>query len=53
MKPETKYKGAIKLAAIGDALGWITEFESQNTGQFIFLSFMIGKRMLVASSMDT
>lgn len=27
MKPETKYKGAIKLAAIGDALGWITEFE--------------------------
>lgn len=27
MKPETKYKGSIKLAAIGDALGWITEFE--------------------------
>lgn len=27
MKPETKYKGAIKLSAIGDALGWITEFE--------------------------
>ncbi|KAA3637505.1 MAG: ADP-ribosylglycohydrolase family protein [Bacteroidetes bacterium] len=27
MKPVTKYKGSIKLAAIGDALGWITEFE--------------------------
>jgi ADP-ribosylglycohydrolase len=27
MKPETKYKGCIKLSAIGDALGWITEFE--------------------------
>lgn len=27
MKPETKYKGSIKLSAIGDALGWITEFE--------------------------
>lgn len=27
MKAETKYKGSIKLAAIGDALGWITEFE--------------------------
>ena len=27
MKAETKYKGCIKLAAIGDALGWITEFE--------------------------
>jgi len=26
MKAETKYKGAIKLSAIGDALGWITEF---------------------------
>jgi len=26
MKPETKYKGSIKLSAIGDALGWITEF---------------------------
>jgi ADP-ribosylglycohydrolase len=28
MKAESKYKGAIKLSAIGDALGWITEFES-------------------------
>lgn len=28
MKPETKYKGSIKLSAIGDALGWITEFEN-------------------------
>ena len=27
MRPDTKYKGAIKLSAIGDALGWITEFE--------------------------
>lgn len=27
MKPESKYKGSIKLSAIGDALGWITEFE--------------------------
>lgn len=27
MKLETKYKGSIKLSAIGDALGWITEFE--------------------------
>jgi ADP-ribosylglycohydrolase len=27
MKPETKYKGSLKLSAIGDALGWITEFE--------------------------
>ncbi len=24
MKPETKYKGSIKLSAIGDALGWMT-----------------------------
>ena len=32
MKPETKYKGAIKLAAIGDALGWITEFERNTEG---------------------
>lgn len=31
MTPESKYKGSIKLSAIGDALGWITEFEkSQN-----------------------
>lgn len=28
MKPETKYKGSIKLSAIGDALGWMTEFET-------------------------
>jgi len=27
MKAETKYKGSLKLSAIGDALGWITEFE--------------------------
>lgn len=27
MKPQTKYRGSIKLAAIGDALGWTTEFE--------------------------
>lgn len=27
MKAETKYKGSIKFSAIGDALGWITEFE--------------------------
>jgi ADP-ribosylglycohydrolase len=27
MKPETKYRGSIKMSAIGDALGWITEFE--------------------------
>ena len=31
MKPETKYKGSIKLSAIGDALGWITEFEKSTT----------------------
>ncbi|PKQ62423.1 hypothetical protein BZG01_17470 [Labilibaculum manganireducens] len=30
MKAETKYKGALKLAAIGDALGWMTEFEYSN-----------------------
>ena len=24
---EARFKGAIMLAAIGDALGWITEFE--------------------------
>jgi ADP-ribosylglycohydrolase len=28
MKAENKYKGAIKLSAIADSLGWITEFES-------------------------
>ena len=27
MIPESKYKGSIKLSAIGDALGWMTEFE--------------------------
>ena len=27
MKRETKYKSSLKLAAIGDALGWMTEFE--------------------------
>lgn len=30
MKAETKYKGSIKLSAIGDALGWITEFEKSS-----------------------
>lgn len=30
MKAETKYKGSLKLAAIGDALGWMTEFEKSN-----------------------
>lgn len=30
MTAETKYKGSIKLAAIGDALGWITEFEKSS-----------------------
>lgn len=30
MNPETKYKGSIKLSAIGDALGWITEFEKSS-----------------------
>lgn len=30
MKPETKYKGSIVLSAIGDALGWITEFEKNS-----------------------
>lgn len=34
MTPETKYKGSIKLSAIGDALGWITEFE-QNTQSLV------------------
>ncbi|MGE4289574.1 MAG: ADP-ribosylglycohydrolase family protein [Salinivirgaceae bacterium] len=32
MKAETKYKGALKLSAIGDALGWMTEFESSIDG---------------------
>ena len=31
MKAETKYKGSLKLAAIGDALGWITEFEKSKS----------------------
>lgn len=31
MKAETKYKGSLKLAAIGDALGWMTEFEKSQT----------------------
>ena len=35
MKPETKYIGAIKLAAIGDALGWITEFEKSSDSLMI------------------
>lgn len=26
IKPITKYKGSLKLSAIGDALGWMTEF---------------------------
>ena len=30
MKAESKYKGSIKLSAIGDALGWITEFEKNS-----------------------
>ena len=30
MNALTKYKGSIKLAAIGDALGWITEFEKKH-----------------------
>ena len=28
MRAETKYRGSLKLAAIGDALGWMTEFET-------------------------
>lgn len=32
MKAETKYKGSVKLAAIGDALGWMTEFERNQDG---------------------
>ncbi|WP_405328084.1 ADP-ribosylglycohydrolase family protein [Leeuwenhoekiella sp. LLG6367-2.1] len=31
MKAESKYKGSLKLAAIGDALGWMTEFEKSQT----------------------
>ncbi|RZM23933.1 MAG: ADP-ribosylglycohydrolase family protein [Pedobacter sp.] len=27
MKAETKYKGSVRFSAIGDALGWVTEFE--------------------------
>lgn len=30
MNALTKYKGSIKLAAIGDALGWMTEFEKNS-----------------------
>lgn len=30
MNYEDKYKGSIKLSAIGDALGWITEFENNH-----------------------
>lgn len=31
MKAETKYRGSLKFSAIGDALGWITEFEKERT----------------------
>lgn len=31
MNAISKYKGSIKLSAIGDALGWITEFERNTT----------------------
>lgn len=34
MTPEAKYKGSIKLSAIGDALGWITEFERETQSLF-------------------
>ena len=57
MKPETKYKGAIKLAAIGDALGWITEFEKSKHSLKLkyetdyISNFTIGKK-LVEDSMD-
>ena len=43
MKAESKYKGSIKLSAIGDALGWITEFEKNS---------IRGKKMLEADLMD-
>ncbi len=29
MRAETKYKGSLKLVAIRDALGWMTEFEKR------------------------
>lgn len=37
MNTESKFKGSIKLSAIGDALGWMTEFE-RNT-QSLFKKF--------------
>jgi len=44
MKAETKYKGALKLSAIGDALGWMTEFESsKDTLQSKFGQSLIDK----------
>jgi ADP-ribosylglycohydrolase len=30
MKPLSRYRGCIKLSAIGDAMGWITEFEKDS-----------------------
>ena len=41
MKPETKYRGSIKLSAIGDALGWMTEFEK--TPDTVFNKFSVMK----------
>lgn len=32
MKADSKYQGSIKLAAIGDALGWMTEFQKSTDG---------------------
>lgn len=58
MKPETKYKGAIKLAAIGDALGWITEFEKSKHSLKLkyetdyISNFYDWEKKLVEDSMD-